>query len=302
LKAAFGFEYCGRNLRSRYINLLQIAGTIAIIAFHVNVRGAQMGWIAVELFFVLAGYNMTRAIDRYDGVIPYVGSRVRRLAPEVSVVWCITLVCVLAGWKSLGLFLFLGSAPVFMENLIEPFFDFSANVNWVFLLSLWFVAALIQLQVIVLLLRRYFVKGNVWRLLCAILLFEALCSILVAGILGGLQRNVTYLVADTIYRLPFAHLLAITLGLMLGRGLLQGIGRYFPLVLIIVLGAGFVNLLDSNGHMSISCLGFPSEMEFNYEFIWGYPLLAFAAATLCATDGAWQQSWRKSRYLLWRIA
>jgi peptidoglycan/LPS O-acetylase OafA/YrhL len=78
----------GDAVRVRYVSLLQIAATIAIIGFHSGVRGGQAGWMAVEVFFVLAGLNMTRCFDRHAGVASYVLSRARRLAPRsVSSGW-----------------------------------------------------------------------------------------------------------------------------------------------------------------------------------------------------------------------
>jgi hypothetical protein len=36
--------------------------------------------------------------------------------------------------------------------------------------------------------------------------------------------------------------------------------------------------------MAIGSLGFPIAMPFNYQYLWGYPMLALAAAALCAPD------------------
>ena len=41
--------------RSRYLNLLQIAGALSIVAHHVGMPFSNSAWIAVDMFFVLAG-------------------------------------------------------------------------------------------------------------------------------------------------------------------------------------------------------------------------------------------------------
>ena len=103
--------------------------------------------------------------------------------------------------------------------------------------------------------------------------------------LGGLHRNVDYVIADTIYRMPFSHLTAMSMGVMLGLGRLQGINNYFSVIVTMVLGAGAMNVYALHGSLSIGSLGYPVDMMFNYQYLWGYPLLAVAAASLCAGDG-----------------
>ena len=180
--------------------------------------------------------------------------------------------------------LFLCSAPFFLQNFIEPFFD-SATVDWGFLLTLWFVAALLQLQIVLFIFRRYLIRGNLVVVLGVSITLTVLCQILTAEMLGGLQRNLDYMVADTIYRMPFSHFTAMIMGVMLGRGRLQGINRYFSVIVAMVLGAGVMNMYAMQGSLPIGSLGYPLDMMFNYQYLWGYPLLAVAAASLCADDG-----------------
>ena len=147
--------------RLRHITLLQLCATLSIIAFHVGVRGAQAGWIAAELFFVIAGFNMAKSLERHSNVRSYAFARVRRLAPEVGVIWCVSVICVAAGWHNREFVLFLCSAPLFLQNFIEPFFDASATVDWGFLLIPWFVAALLQLQILLFMFRRYLIRSTI---------------------------------------------------------------------------------------------------------------------------------------------
>jgi hypothetical protein len=47
--------------RSSHLNLLQMGGAFSIVAFHIEIPFSGVGWIAVELFFVIAGINMAAA-------------------------------------------------------------------------------------------------------------------------------------------------------------------------------------------------------------------------------------------------
>lgn len=271
--------------RVRYLSFVQIAATIAVIGFHSGVRGGQGGWMAVEVFFVLAGINMTRAFDRHEGVVSYALSRARRLAPEIAVIWVIALVLIAVGWKDQSLSLFLLASPVFLQNFIEPFFDPGAEVNWIFLLSLWFVAALMQLSVLFFLMRRAIARYETATVVGATLVLGLLCRLALLQLIGGSPRDLAPAVADTLYRMPLTHVEAVMAGVLIGRGRLVGIGKQAPLFLATVLAAGFANWMLVRQPMAIGSLGFPIAMPFNYQYLWGYPLLAMAAAALCAPDG-----------------
>ena len=78
--------------RDRYQSLLQVIGLIAIVTFHVGPPGAGAGWSAVALFFALAGFNMARRLDDQGPVMSFARLRVRRMAPELGLIWCVVAV------------------------------------------------------------------------------------------------------------------------------------------------------------------------------------------------------------------
>lgn len=131
------------NLRSRCVGLLRIAGAVAIIGCHIGILSSFVGHLTVEVFFVLAGASMVRAVERNASASAYALSRMRRLAPEVAFVWGMCLLLVLFGPARRGVILFLFSVPVFLENFIKPFFVRGTGIDCKFLLALWFVAALV---------------------------------------------------------------------------------------------------------------------------------------------------------------
>jgi hypothetical protein len=276
------------NGRSRYVSLLQIAGTLAIITFHIGFGQARGGWMAVELFFVLAGFNMVQSIESKETAFSYGCARAWRLVPEVSVVWGLTLILLIFGVKDAeGLKLFAVSAPLFLENLIFPFlsYRFSHPVDWIWG-PLWFVGALMQLQLLMFGLRKLLNRKKPAFLLGFSFLLGSGFRLAASMAFGdGHPRELNYEVADILYCLPLTHIEAIVCGYLLGRGLLPRIGKYLPVWLLITALAGFVNMRLGDG-IPKSTMGFPMLMRFNYQYIWGYALLALTGASLCSPAGA----------------
>jgi surface polysaccharide O-acyltransferase-like enzyme len=262
--------------------LLQIAGAVIIVAFHTEAPFSQAGWVAVELFFVMAGMHMASALRRDQSILSYAGSRIRRLLPEVAVIWAVTLAIVLTGHGTRGMFWFLGSAPLQLQNITPLFFRFELPRDAVFG-PLWFVAALFQLQVLMFAIRHRLgsIKPGHW---IAAALAVGMGSRLLFAILSGHPRTMDGGHAGILYCMPFCHLEAMVLGVLLGRGDLPKMGRKLPYLLAIVLLLGLLNVWLSAGRIKLACLGFEFPMRTNFGFVWAYPALAFAFAALCAKD------------------
>ena len=271
--------------RSRFLNLLQIGGILLIIGAHTGVRGTGVATIALEMFFVMAGLNMARYIDRHNTLSSFVWSRARRLAPEISVVWCITLIAFLLGLRS-GTEVFLITTPLFLENFAEPYLRPIPGVNFVFLAALWFVPALLQLQVIVFLVRKAVTHHRPLLIVLATVSIELIFRALVAALHGGINRDLAYPSSDGIYRMAITHALPFVLGFMLGCGSLPRMGRWFPVLAAITAAMGILNYVLAPPHsFGITTWGYPVGMPFNYQYLWGYPLVALLCAALCAPDG-----------------
>ncbi len=269
---------------SIYLSLLQIAAAFGIVAFHMGVPFSHVGWIAVELFFVLAGINMASAIDREQSIASYAWSRMHRLLPELFAIWCVTALFVVLGSGTMGMLWFIGTAPAFLQNLTLPFFDFTMPRDWVFA-PLWFVAALLQLQVLLFASKRLWLRAKPATLVIVAVCFGLSFRLLFALLFGENPRALSNTSADALYCLPFSHVEAIVLGLMMGRGALPWIGRYLPVFGALALVLGALNVWLSNGLVSPRSLGFEFPMRLNYIHVWGYSILAFAAASLCAKNG-----------------
>jgi hypothetical protein len=274
-------SHTARTPRLLHISLLQIYGTLCVLGYHCHIRGVAFSGV-IELFFVIAGFNMAASMERYDNVRSFVLGRVRRLLPEVGVIWYASLICFIVGCQRWENGLFLSSAPFFLQNYIESFFDTSMSINYLFLFPMWFVAALMQLQVLVFIFRRHLLFANVGVVLGVSLTLTGLAQALTAMVLGGLYRNLDYMTADLIYRLPFTHLTAMIIGIMLGLGRLKGFTSYFPAIAFLWLGAGLINMHAMNSILPLSSFGYPALMSFNYQYLWGYPLSALFMASFVA--------------------
>ncbi len=271
--------------RSSYLSLLQIAGAFSIVAFHIGIPYSQAGWIVVELFFVMAGINMAAACGREQSTAAYAWSRVSRLFPEVCAVWCVTGLFVILGGGTAGMLWFIGTAPLFLQNLTLPVFEYSFPRDWVFT-SLWFIATLLQLQVLVFATKRWWLlRAKPVSLIIAFTGFGLSFRLLFALLFGGNPRTLPDFGADALYCLPFSHVEAIILGLMMGRGALPGIGRLLPVFGGLALLTGALNVWLSHGLVNPRSLGFEFPLRLNYIHVWGYSILAFAAASLCARNG-----------------
>jgi peptidoglycan/LPS O-acetylase OafA/YrhL len=272
-------------MRSLWIGLLQFAGAVGIIVSHSGFFTSFVGHIAVELFFVLSGANMVKGLQRSEGCLGYAISRAKRFAPEVSVVWGVCLILVIAGWTRPELILFLCSAPLFLENFLEPFLDYSTGINWTFISALWFVATLLQLQVFVFAFRRLLFRYGASTVFWWTLAWGTSWRIGFAATHGSLTSNPDFAFASNLFRMPFTHIESVVFGFLLGRGLLRKLGEYQPVILVLAVCAAGANLVLGNGQFPLGSLGFPDGLAFNYQYLWGYPLLALACASLCAPNG-----------------
>jgi hypothetical protein len=270
--------------RSTYLSLLQIAGVFSILAFHAGIPFSQAGWIPVELFFVIAGINMTAACERDRSLASYAWSRMSRLAPELCTVWSVTVLFVLLGGGTAGMLWFIGTAPFFLQNLTLPFFSFSMPQDLVFI-PLWFVAALLQLQVLLFASKRVWMRAKPASVVITAVCFGLSFRLLYGFLFGDRTGTLSESRADALYCLPFSHVESIVLGVMIGRGALSQIGRFLPAFGALALVLGALNVWLSNGLVSPRSVGFEFPLRLNYIHVWGYSILAFAVASLCATNG-----------------
>ncbi len=273
------------RLPGRYLELLSILGTVAVIGFHCQVQEFRAGWIAVVFFFVLAGVRMAPAIDRDERAFSYGLRRLQRLAPEFLCVYLVAL-CWLVWKPSLGLKLFAATGIVFAHNWTRAYFDFSYQ-DWLFI-PLWFVGALVQLQVLAMVFRRWLRQLSAGALFTAAVMVGVASRLSISLVIGGNDGNIPVRLADTIYWTPFAHIEALIGGFLLGRGEWRSLGRGMPLIVAFAAILGAANLYVSG--LPPMTLGYPVGLPQNYEFLWGYPVLAVVAMS-CVSQTNFLRYW-----------
>jgi hypothetical protein len=267
--------------RSRFVSLLQIGGAVGVMAFHIGVPGASWGWMCVILFFVLAGVNMAGAVDRSNSVLEYGRSRVRRLAFPVALVWLLVAGMTVNGMGSSGARWFLLTSPVFLQNLTLPFFQYSFPGDWAFG-PLWFLGALLQLQLVLFAVRRLLVSTPPLVVAGGAVVLGVVFRGLASIALGGSLAAVDSRTGDILYCLPFTHIEAITLGFLIGRGELARLGRSLPIVALATIGAILLAASLSAQHAPIEALGLAFPLSTGYMHVWAYSVLAIVVASLCA--------------------
>ena len=267
---------------SAWQHLLQIAGTVAIVAFHTQAPLSQAGWVAVELFFVLAGMHMTPALNRGTAVVTYARYRVIRIFPEVALVWTATLIWVFLAGGTDGMLWFLVTAPFQLQNITPLFFNYQLPQDAIFG-PIWFLGALFQIQLLVCIFKRP-LKSFKPSLIITTTLLLGIVSRLLFGVISGHPITLEGKHAGILYCMPFCHLEAVVLGVLINNGKLPELGRKMPLIVGLVLIFGFLNYRLSSDKIHAASLGYEFPLRINLSYLWGYPALAFAAASLCAQD------------------
>jgi hypothetical protein len=271
------------TVRTRYLSLLQVVGTLVVIAYHVGLRGTQWGWVAVELFFALAGLNMASAIEHSGTTFSYLIRRVRRMAPGVLIIWALVLAVTLRGVGTPGTTWFLITAPLFLENIAEPLFKSGTTLDVIYA-PLWFVGALLQLQLALHVCRKFLVQRSPMLVAGTALLVGFSMRWAIASALSTSQRDIDFQTGDILYCLPAAHIEAITMGFLVGRGPLRKLGRFLPALLVVTLAVTLLNGRMSSPPLPVSSLGLDFPLRTNFMHLWGYAGLAIVAASLCSLD------------------
>lgn len=265
---------------SQWQAILGVIGALAIVAFHTGVPGAAIGWAAVEIFFVLAGMRMVSAMERDDSVSTYLKKRVHRLGPEIAVIWLVTLGIVIVGRATVGQCWFAATAPFFMQNLSVAFFDYRMPADALFG-PLWFTASLVQMQVLCLLAGKWMLRLPTFKLIAMACLTGCGLRACFSVAYGSLFR-LDSASAGVLYCMPFCHLEALILGILIGRGALTFLSRLCIPILLMTAAAGALNALATDHRTTWAAIGFVFPLRENASAIWGYPLLALAAAAVCA--------------------
>jgi len=263
------------EMRNRYHSLLQVAGTISVIVFHSGMRAAQGGWIAVEVFFALAGYNMFRSSRIETGWVRFLASRYRRfIGPVLLVTPVVGYLVFVYGLQSATGFLYL--APVMLQNTLPL-----AGTNWrggdVAWIPLWFLAALFQLQILVFFARRALSSRGALTTVIGIIIVGLASRFLLWTCFTQGSSFLSPSEAARVFWSPFAHIEAFCLGALVALRRTEAGRLWGPLVLITAAaGAAQIIIFGSDPWT----FGYPAGMPGSMQFLWGYTILGLVAASL----------------------
>jgi peptidoglycan/LPS O-acetylase OafA/YrhL len=260
-------------MRCRYHALLQLAAFVTVVAFHSELPGFTGGWIAVELFFALAGYNMASVLQTSTPLRHYLLTRYRRLALPLLVLAPAVLVLVLLG--SRPALVYALSAPLQVHNLLRVAMDEAKPTDMVWLPT-WFIGALFQLQVLALLLKPVLLQARVMLVMLGVtgvgVAFRSFGGLLLDG-----EGALSFASADALYWAPLTHVEALVGGLQLGLGRFQRLRRFLPAIAVLVVLSVLALAASSTAFPTIA---FPLGTGAGHEHIWGYAALATGAVLL----------------------
>ena len=177
---------------------------------------------------------------------------------------------------------FLASSPLFLQNFTLPFFQYApVDVIWG---PLWFVAALVQLQVLMFAVRRQIVRQPLAVTIIAAVVIGLAFRALVSIGFGAREGELDSGLAGALYCLPFTHIEAITLGCLVGRGSLRGLGPLlWPLTMITAVTGLVAGPLLAHS-VAFTSFGLDFPLRSNYMHVWMYSMLALVAAALCSPN------------------
>jgi peptidoglycan/LPS O-acetylase OafA/YrhL len=272
---------------------------LAVMLFHAN--WLPCGWIGVQAFFVLSGFLITRILlrSRERCVSPSATGRTAADPAEYFLVFYwrrflrifplyYAFVAVLAAAC------FTIGHPAQLKSDLAWVLTYTTNIRRIFpgyhdadfYSHLWSLAIEEQFYFIwpavVWLLPQKPLRRLIWALIFAGPLLR-----LVAGLAASSVSSHPTYAGEVVYNLLTSHLDAFAAGAAVAAGIgffKSGIGRKLIGLAALTLTLGMVMLwqLRSLGYVGFKSFGYPHDLSWNYQYVWGYSLLNLNFALLIA--------------------
>jgi peptidoglycan/LPS O-acetylase OafA/YrhL len=273
------------------LNGLRAIAFLLVFFFHTHYL--DVGWIGVQLFFVLSGFLITGILLDMKDTLPkmqyfknFYGRRALRIFPLYY--FYLVIMFVLATWL-----ISIDYRPGWMDLFIKQvkyavFYIYNFHSATIFheynhfLTHFWSLSVEEQFYIFWPLL--IFLTPEKWRKAVFISLI-AMAPILRLGVLfihnTGEIRMLIGSPAEAIYTLPISHIDSFAFGAYISRYPLSNAKQQFFILLGAIPAIGYATqYIASGGPGMWSALGFPHHMDKAYQFIWGYSLLNYFFAVL----------------------
>jgi peptidoglycan/LPS O-acetylase OafA/YrhL len=270
------------------LDMLRALCAVAVFLFHF--RLLDVGWLGVEVFFVISGFLITQSIEsrpdgtRRDRMLGFYGRRIRRILPPLYIY--LLVVAPLVFLRLPNLIDSWAAATTFTYN----FYHLSAG--WVhsrFFTHLWSLGVEEQFYIffpfLMVLWRRHATP-----VLLAVVLVEPAIRFEFAELAAGSSAFVHSPVAApaqqggslAVYVAGFTQLDAFALGALL-RLYFHRVARFCTVpaiaaLIALMIGLGWLTSGSRDGALYARFMGTPGA----YQYVWGYTLVAVLAAMLIA--------------------
>jgi len=286
-----------------------------LFVFFFHAHYLDVGWVGVQLFFVLSGFlitgillDMKEAMPGKDYFIKFYGRRFLRIFPLYY--FYLIAAGIITTWL-LSISYRTGYLKSFEEQVRYAFFyvyNFAmATVikDSSFLLEhLWSLSIEEQFYIfwplVILLTPKRYQKGLFLVLIGLGPVFRIAFHFLHAS---GEFSIFSHSVSETLYSLPFTHIDAFAIGAYISRYSIPKANEQFWLLLVLVPLIGFITQYLVTGQLGVfTAFGYPLLMPEGLQYIWGYSLLNyFFAVTILAVarQGLFNRflEWAPLRYM-----
>ena len=266
-----------------------------LLVFSVHTDYVYIGWVGVQLFFVLSGFLITDILLRMKDTLraggyfkKFYGRRFLRIFPlyyfYLLIMFIVTAALIFYGYRINYMQLYQDQLPYALAYIYN-FFNASPAYNG----ESWLVGHLWSLSV-----EEQFYLA--WPLLIFLTPKKRLKKLFVGAILAGplfrlaisalykFQGSVPFLYSDmsvVIYVLPFSYLDAFGLGAYITRFDIPKARWQFFALLILLPVVGFATTYFSTGDYGVStAFGFAYPLNKDLKQVWGYFYLSYLCVLL----------------------
>lgn len=265
-----------------------------LLVFSLHTDYVYIGWVGVQLFFVLSGFLITNILLRMKETLgardffkKFYGRRFLRIFPVyyfyLLIMFIVTAILISYGYRINYMQLFQDQLPYALAYVYNFFNASSAYTG-----ESWLVGHLWSLSVE----EQFYI---IWPLLIFLTPKKHLKKLFIAAILAGpLFRmgisflykyyDLPFLYSDysvVIYVLPFSQLDAFGLGAFISRFEIPKARLQFFALLLLLPIIGFATIHYSTGDWGTStALGFPWPLSKDLKQVWGYSYLNYICVLL----------------------